>query len=134
MVLADRAIQEALQRFPGSRFEKDLQAKARSVRDYLIAHELGVGRFYLYRYDTLAALKRFRAIVRHYPESRFAPEALYRMIEATLLLGMEGEAVSLMERFKRTYPKSGWYTKAQELVKDCHLTQTKPSPRADDKA
>lgn len=113
-----RALQEVVSRFPQTDYASDSEKKLNLAYDYLAAKELNVGRFYQKNNEHTAALNRFFAVVRNYPATRSVQEALYRLTETYLILGLDGEAQKSAAVLGYNYPDSRWYKKAYDLMKE----------------
>ncbi|MEM9736375.1 MAG: outer membrane protein assembly factor BamD, partial [Pseudomonadota bacterium] len=88
-----RELTEVTRRYPGSDFARDAQLKIDLTNDHLAAKEMEVGRYYLKRGHYAAAINRFRVVIQDYQTTNQTPEALHRLVEANLALGLEQEAV-----------------------------------------
>lgn len=113
-----RALQEVVSRFPQTDYASDSAKKLNLAYDYLAAKELNVGRFYQKNNEHAAALNRFFAVVRDYPATRSVQEALYRLTETYLILGLDEEAQKSAAVLGYNYPESRWYKKAYALMKE----------------
>ena len=113
-----QALREVVSRFPQTGYAADSEKKLTLAYDYLAAKELNVGRFYQKNNEHAAALNRFFTIVRDYPATRSVQEALYRLTETYLILGLDGEAQKSAAVLGYNYPDSRWYKKAYDLMKE----------------
>jgi outer membrane protein assembly factor BamD len=86
------ALQDVVQRYPNTEYAQDARLKIDMVNDQLAGKEMTVGRWYLRNGDTLAAVGRFKNVVDKYQTTSHTPEALYRLVEAYLTLGLGAEA------------------------------------------
>lgn len=82
------ALREVVRRFPDSDYARDAKVKVDLTLDHLAGKEMQVGRYYLKRSDNLAAINRFRYVVENYQTTSHVPEALHRLVEAYLKLGI----------------------------------------------
>ena len=89
---ADRVFEELIRRFPDSAYARDAQLKADLARDHLAGKEMEIGRYYLERGKYVAAINRFRNVVERFQTTTHVAEALHRLTEAYLALGVEPEA------------------------------------------
>lgn len=112
------ALQEVIQRYPDSEYAKDARLKVDMVRDQLAGKEMTVGRYYLRNGDTLAAVGRFNTVVTRYETTSHTPEALYRLVEAYLTLGLAEEAKRNGAVLGFNYPGTVWYRDAYNLLTD----------------
>ena len=107
---------ELTRRYPNSEYAADARLKIDLVRDHLAGKEMEIGRFYEKRGQWLAATMRFRAVVDQYQTTTHAPEALMRLTESYLALGMPEEAKKAAAVLGTNYPGSDWYNHAYELM------------------
>jgi outer membrane protein assembly factor BamD len=112
------ALGELNRRYPNTRYASDARLKVDLVRDHLAGKEMEVGRFYETRGQWLAATMRFRKVVDDYQTTTHAPEALMRLTETYLALGVPAEAQKSAAVLGRNYPGSNWYERAYKLVQD----------------
>ncbi len=111
------AMNELIRRYPESRFAADARIKVDLIKDHLAGKEMEIGRFYQRRGDWLAAVIRFRSVVDQYDTTSHAPEALMRLTESYLELGVPVEAERAAAVLGHNYPGSKWYEHAYALVK-----------------
>ena len=102
--LALQALEEVVRRFPGSTYARDARLKIDLARDHLAGKEMTVGRYYLRRGNAVAAIGRFRKVVELYQTTSHAAEALHRLTEAYLALGVSGEAQTAAAVLGHNYP------------------------------
>lgn len=114
--LALQALDEVVRRFPESIYARDSRLKIDLTYDHLAGKEMEVGRFYLTRGQHLAALNRFRHVIDKYQTTSHVPEALHRMIECYLALGLKDEATRTAAVLGHNYPGSDWYQDSYSLV------------------
>ena len=112
------ALNEINRRFPNSDYAADARLKIDLVRDHLAGKEMEIGRYYQNSGKWIAAQIRFQNVVDNYETTSHAPEALYRLTETSLALGIPAEAVKYAAVLGANYPGSKWYEKAYELVQD----------------
>jgi len=86
------ALREVVQRYPRSEYASDARLKIDMVNDQLAGKEMSVGRWYLRQGDTIAAIGRFKTVIDRYQTTTHTPEALYRLVEAYLTVGLIDEA------------------------------------------
>lgn len=111
-------LQEVVQRYPRTEYAADARLKIDMVNDQLAGKEMTIGRWYLRQGDTIAALGRFRTVIDRYQTTSHAPEALYRLVEAYLTLGLAEEAKRNGAVLGFNYPGDAWYADAYELLTD----------------
>ena len=110
------ALQEVVQRYPESEYARDARLKIDMVRDQLAGKEMTIGRYYLRNGDTLAAIGRFNTVIDRYETTSHTPEALYRLVESYLTLGLAEEAKRNGAVLGFNYPGSVWYRDAYDLL------------------
>lgn len=115
---AQDALQQVVQRYPDSDYARDAQLKIDMTRDQLAGKEMEVGRFYLRAGHNLAAIGRFQNVVRDFDTTSHTPEALHRLVEAYLRMGLVDEATRIGSVLGYNYPGSEWYEDSYELLTD----------------
>ncbi len=111
------AFQRILQEYPNSEYVSDAKFKIDVTRDQLAGKEMSIGRFYLDRRNYTAAINRFRAVLTSYQTTRHSEEALYRLTEAYLGLGITDEAQTAAAVLGHNFPDGQWYKDAFNLLK-----------------
>ncbi len=104
--------QQIVDKFPTSQYADDARYKLQVTRDQLAGQEMMIGRFYLKRRDYAAAINRFRDVLAKYQTTRHAEEALMRLTEAYLALGINNEAQTAAAVLGHNFPDSPWYKDA----------------------
>ena len=107
---------EVARRYPNSRYAADAKLKMDLVNDHLAGKEMEIGRFYQRRGKWLAATIRFRTVIEKYQTTTHTPEALMRLTESYLALGVPVEAKKTAAVLGANYPGTKWYERAYELV------------------
>ena len=110
------AFDELLRRFPGSEYARDAELKADLARDHLAGKEMSIGRYYLRRGQYVAAINRFNNVVERYQTTTHVPEALHRLTEAYLALGLDQEAQKNAAVLGYNFPSSQWYLDSYALL------------------
>jgi outer membrane protein assembly factor BamD len=110
------ALEEVNKRFPASPYAADAVKKAAVARDQLAAKEMEVGRYYLKKGSYLAGINRFKKVVSDYQTTSQVPEALYRLTEGYMALGVVSEAQTAAAVLGQNFPNSEWYKDAYTLV------------------
>ncbi len=118
VVQAMSSLRAVQQRYPGSEYAVDARVKLEMVQDQLAGKEMAVGRWYLREGQTLAAMGRFRTVVDRFQTTSHTPEALYRLVEANLTIGLMGEAQRTGAILGYNYPDDIWYGDAYRLLSD----------------
>src|ERR1700689_5077376 len=114
--------QSVVQKYPKSDYADDAKYKIQVTQDQLAGKEMSIGRFYLNRRNYTAAINRFRNVLQYYQTTRHAPEALYRLVEAYLGLGITEEAQTAAAVLGHNFPDGQWYKDAFDLLKGGGLT------------
>jgi outer membrane protein assembly factor BamD len=112
------ALQDVVNRFPGTPYARDARLKMDLARDHLAGREMTVGRFYQQRQLFGAAIGRFRRVVEEYQTTNHVPEALHRLTEIYLALGLTEEARRTASVLGYNYPGSPWYQDSYALLVD----------------
>ncbi|MEG3088983.1 outer membrane protein assembly factor BamD [Sphingomonas sp. PB4P5] len=112
------ALGELTRRYPNTRYAADARLKIDLVRDHLAGKEMEIGRWYETRGQWLAATMRFRKVVDDYQTTTHAPEALMRLTETYLALGVPEEAKKAAAVLGANYPGSDWYERSYKLVNE----------------
>ena len=119
------AFEDLLRRYPSGIYARDSQLKLDLTRSHLAGKEMAVGRFYLDAGHFGAAISRFNVVVRDFDTTNQVPEALYRLIEAYLSLGLRDEAMRVLQVAEFNYPQSVWTERGITLVDD----PNRPAPQ-----
>jgi len=114
--LALKALDEVVRRFPDTKYARDAKLKLDFTRDHLAGKEMEIGRYYLKRREYLAAMNRFKRVIDNYQTTTHVPEALERLVEINLALGLTNEAQANAAVLGYNYPGSQWYSDAYALV------------------
>jgi outer membrane protein assembly factor BamD len=115
---AQAALREVERRFPNTEYAQDARLKLDMVRDQLAGKEMAVGRWYLRQNQPIAAVGRFKRVVDTYQTTSHTPEALYRLVEAYLTLGLTDEAERNGAVLGHNFPGDRWYADAYSLLTD----------------
>ena len=107
---------QIVQKWPKSQYAEDSKYKINVTRDQLAGKEMSIGRFYLSRRNYTAAINRFREVLGKYQTTRHAEEALYRLTEAYMGLGITNEAQTAAAVLGHNFPDSDWYQDAFKLL------------------
>ena len=110
------ALEEVVRRFPESRYSRDAGLKIDLALDHLAGKHMEIGRYYLGQGEFLAAINRFRLVIRDYQTTTHVPEALHRLVESYLSLGVTEEAQSTAAVLGHNYPGSIWYADSYVLL------------------
>ncbi|GLQ20220.1 outer membrane protein assembly factor BamD [Algimonas porphyrae] len=115
-VNAASALQQVVRRYPESDYARDARLKLELTQDHLAGKEMSVGRFYLRQNQPLAAIIRFKNVVRDYDTTSQVEEAMHRMVEAYVTLGVIEEARKVGSVLGYNYPQSEWYADSYALL------------------
>ncbi len=131
--LAMTALQEVVNRFPDSAYGRDARLKIDLARDHLAGKEMAVGRWYEKQHLYEAAIGRFQRVVDDFQTTNHVPEALHRLTEIYLLLGLREQAKRTASVLGYNYPGSEWYEDSyNQLLDDGVVTasgRTRPKQR-----
>ena len=122
--LALENLNQVIKRFPNSEYAKDSRQKIILVKSNQAAKHMDIGRFYLNEKKYTAALSRFKIVIDDYSMTKFAPEALHRMVEAYYEMGMLEESSNTASILGYNYPNSKWYRYSYNLIKKIDKEET----------
>lgn len=114
--LARNALVDVVRRYPETDYARDATVKLDMVSDQLAGKEMEIGRWYLRRNQHLSAVNRFRTVVSDYDTTSHAPEALHRLVEVYLAMGLKQEALAAGSVLGYNYPESIWYQYSYRLL------------------
>jgi len=114
---AMNALEEVIRKYPTSEYAVSAKAKLEGARDQLAGKEMAIGRYYMEKRDYTAAINRFKTVVTQYQTTRHVEEALERLTEAYMAIGIVGEAQTAAAVLGHNFPDSKWYQDAYNLVK-----------------
>ncbi|MEO1039688.1 MAG: outer membrane protein assembly factor BamD [Pseudomonadota bacterium] len=110
------SLQQVVRRFPDTPYAQDARLKIDMTRDHLAGKEMDVGRWYLRNGYYLAAVNRFQNVIEEYQTTNHTPEALHRVVEAYVALGVDFEAVQVASVLGYNFPGSSWYSDSYRLL------------------
>ena len=113
-----KSLQEIVSRFPDTDYAKDAILKIALISDHLAGSEMEVGRYYVNQHLYIAAIGRFKSVVDKYQTTSHVPEALERLVECYVALGMFEEAKKNAAVLGYNFPGTDWYQDAYSLLKD----------------
>jgi outer membrane protein assembly factor BamD len=122
-----QALDEVVRRYPDTEYAESARRKLEIARDQLAGKEMQIGRYYLERKNFTGAINRFKSVVTQYQTTRHVEEALMRLTESYMALGIVGEAQTAAAVLGHNFPDSRWYKDAYTLV------QTGGNPPREDK-
>jgi outer membrane protein assembly factor BamD len=114
--LALNELNRLIAQFPQSEYSRDAALKRDLTFDHLAGKEMEIGRYYINRGHINAAINRFRAVIQNYQTTTHTAEALYRLVESYMILGVRTEARNIAGVLGHNYPGSEWYKKAYDLL------------------
>ncbi len=114
---ARAALNDVIKRYPDTEYAQDAKLKLDLTYDHLAGKEMEIGRYYLKQQEYVAAINRFRKVVENYQTTTHIPEALHRLVEAYLRLGVVKEAKKYAAVLGYNYPGSEWYKYSYEMLK-----------------
>jgi outer membrane protein assembly factor BamD len=125
--LALESLRAVVQRFPDSSYARDASLKIDLTLDHLAGKHMAIGRYYQGQQEFLAAINRFRRVIDSYQTTTHVPEALHRLVESYLALGIVDEAQATASVLGYNFPGSEWYLDSYSLLTGDSLT-----PQQDD--
>jgi len=111
------ALEEVIRKYPTSEYAVSAKAKLEGARDQLAGKEMEIGRYNLEKRNFTGAINRFKTVVTQYQTTRHVEEALERLTEAYMALGIVGEAQTAAAVLGHNFPDSKWYKDAYNIVK-----------------
>ncbi|MEL0110880.1 MAG: outer membrane protein assembly factor BamD [Rickettsiales bacterium] len=119
--LALASLGDIVKRFPGTPFARDARIKLDLTQDHLAGKEMEIGRYYMHRGEFLAAINRFKSVIERFQTTTHVPEALHRVTEAYLALGITDEAQMATAVLGYNYPGNRWYEASYALLEQRSL-------------
>jgi outer membrane protein assembly factor BamD len=116
-----KALEEVVRRFPESVYARDARIKIDLTRDHLAGKEMEIGRFYEKQGQQVAAINRFRRVIERYQTTTHVPEALHRLTECYLAVGLREEAQTAAAVLGHNFPGSDWYQDSYALLEGVNL-------------
>jgi outer membrane protein assembly factor BamD len=111
-----QALRAVIEKYPDSDYARSAVLKFDLAFDHLAAKEMEIGRYYLKRGNYTAAANRFRVVVEKFQTTSHAPEALYRLIESYLALGLDSEAQTAGAILGYNFRSTSWYDDGYKLL------------------
>jgi outer membrane protein assembly factor BamD len=111
------ALEEVIRKYPTSEYAVSAKAKLEGARDQLAGKEMEIGRYNQQKRNFIGAINRFKTVVTQYQTTRHVEEALYRLTEAYMSIGIVAEAQTAAAVLGHNFPDSKWYKDAYNLVK-----------------
>ncbi|NVO12610.1 MAG: outer membrane protein assembly factor BamD [Rhodoplanes sp.] len=118
------SLEEVIRKYPNSEYAAQARKKIEVGRDHLAAKEMAVARYYMEKKNFIGAINRFKVVVTQYQTTRLVEEALMRLTECYMMLGIVAEAQTAAAVLGHNFPDSPWYKDAYKLVKGGGLEPT----------
>lgn len=122
------ALQQVVNRFPGTAYARDARLKIDLCNDHLAGKEMDIGRWYENQHMYTAAIGRFQRVVDNFQTTNHVPEALHRLVEIYLILGLKDEAKRTAAVLGYNYPGNRWYADTYDQLQVNGLVQGAPVP------
>jgi len=119
-----QSLRVVIERYPESKYARSAKLKFDLAFDHLASKEMEIGRYYLKRDHFAAAVNRFQAVVKDYQTTRHTAEALHRLVESYLSLGLTAEAQTAGAILGHNYRASEWYEESYKLLSNSGLEPT----------
>ncbi|MDF1587504.1 outer membrane protein assembly factor BamD [Marinimicrococcus flavescens] len=116
------AFTELVRRYPDTDYARDARLKIDLTRDHLAGKEMEIGRYYERKQEYVAAINRFREVIERYQTTTHVPEALHRLVESYLALGLREEARDAAAVLGYNFPGNVWYERSYALLDDQSLS------------
>tara|TARA_B100000242_G_scaffold290510_1_gene262032 strand:+ start:1030 stop:1857 length:828 start_codon:yes stop_codon:yes gene_type:complete len=123
-VIAKKAIQtfnELKNKFPTSKYSLKAVNHIKLLNNQLAGYEMNVGKFYQSRNKFLAAILRYKTILKKHKNSAQIPESLYRILECYISIGLQEQAIKVASIIKYNFPKSVWYDQTIKTIKSSNI-------------
>jgi outer membrane protein assembly factor BamD len=111
------ALEEVVRKYPTSEYAVSAKAKLEAARDQLAGYEMNIGRYNMDKRNYTGAINRFKIVVTQYQTTRHVEEALARLTEAYMAIGIVSEAQTAAAVLGHNFPDSPWYKDAYNLVR-----------------
>ena len=110
------ALSDVAKRFPDSPYARDARPKVELCIDHLAGKEMSIGRYYQKQHQFVGAINRYRVVIERYQTTTHVPEALHRLVESYLSLGVQSEAKETAAVLGHNFPGSDWYQDSYFLI------------------
>ncbi len=131
---AQKYLTELINRYPDSEYTVDARIKLDFVNNQIAAKEMIIGRFYLNNEQYPAAINRFKYVIKYHQTTTHVKEALYRLVESYLSLGLAEPAYQVAALLGYNYPDSKWYHLAYNLIRENDPKYVPEKPKSDAEA
>jgi outer membrane protein assembly factor BamD len=130
---AVQALNDVVRRYPQTEYARDARLKLDLTFDHLAGKEMYIGRFYLKEGKHIAAINRFKKVVADYETTGHTPEALYRLVEAYMQIGIIDEARAAAAVLGHNYPGTNWYEDAYRIMAKNGVLEPGSKPKRSEK-
>ena len=110
------ALAEVVKRFPESPYARDTRLKVELTIDHLAGKEMDIGRYYQKQQQYIGAINRYRVVIERYQTTTHVPEALHRLVESYMALGVKSEAKEAAAVLGHNFPGSDWYASSYFIL------------------
>ena len=110
------ALSDVAKRFPDSVYARDARLKVELTIDHLAGKEMDIGRYYQRQHQYVGAINRYRTVIERYQTTTHVPEALHRLVESYLSMGVQNEAKETAAVLGHNFPGSDWYQDSYFLI------------------
>jgi outer membrane protein assembly factor BamD len=110
------ALSDVVKRFPDSVYARDARLKVELTIDHLAGKEMEIGRYYQKQHQYVGAINRYRVVIERYQTTTHVPEALHRLVESYLAMGVQSEAKETAAVLGHNFPGSDWYQDSYYLI------------------
>ena len=117
-IAAEASLQQVVRRYPDSDYARDARLKLELTQDHLAGKEMSIGRYYLRQNQHLAAIGRFKTVVSQYETTSQTEEALHRLVESYVSIGVIQEAKLVGSVLGHNYPNSEWYKDSYKVLEN----------------
>ena len=107
---------ELINRYPRSRYAIKSKKHIKKLKNHLAAKEIKVGKYYQSKGDYLAAVKRYKVVLREYRQSTQIPESIFRLIESYVSIGLAKQSYYLFKILEYNFPRSQWTREGSKIV------------------
>jgi len=114
--LSLKALREIRTRFPSSKYSRDAAVKIDLTLDHLAGKQMEIGRYYENQGLHLGAINRYKKVIDNFQTTTHVPEALHRLTESYLALGLVDQAKKTASVLGYNFPGSEWYIDSFEMV------------------
>jgi len=116
--IALKSFNEVISRYANSKYANDSKEKIKTINDRLAGKELNIALQYQNDHQWIAAINRYNDVINNFGQTRYAPEALYRLVEIYLSIGIIHQAEKYAATIGYNYPDSYWYKTSYELINE----------------